>query len=100
MEMLTGDTFVGVLEGDEMTRNLNERLKKDIILVAASGRSDPIGLCALGLRVLAGISLLLIQNFIHFGNPPAPDDDTRTGISFLERNAGLFTRATKVTITE
>ena len=95
MEMLTGDTFVGVLEGDEMTRNLNEHLKKDIIL--ASGRSDLIGpgaglaslrISSSSFRILSILEILPLQMMT-------------LALAYLSgTEAGLFTRATKVTITE
>ena len=95
MEMLTGDTFVGVLEGDDMTRNLNEQLKKDIIL--ASGRSDLIGpgaglaslrISSSSFRILSILEILPLQMMT-------------LALAYLSgTEAGLFTRATKVTITE
>lgn len=95
MEMLTGDTFVGILEGDDRTRNLNEQLKEDI--VRASGRSDLIGpgagLTALriyssSIRILPILEILPLQMM------------TLALAYHSGTEAGLFTRATKITIIE
>ena len=95
LEMLTGDTFVGVLEGDDMTRNLNEQLKKDIVL--ASGRSDLIGPRAALASLRVSSPFFRIVPILEI----LPLQMMTLALAYLSgTEAGLFTRATKVTITE
>jgi glucosamine--fructose-6-phosphate aminotransferase (isomerizing) len=93
-EMLKEGIFVGVFAGDRKTRELNERLVKDIGGTAASAvlfTDDAAGVCRLpkvseALRPL--VEILPVQMM------------TLALAALAEREAGKFERATKVTAVE
>jgi glutamine---fructose-6-phosphate transaminase (isomerizing) len=91
LEMVTEDTFVGVFEGDGITRNLNHQLQKDI--VEGSGRAELIGPQAeiAALRIDAPARLLPIAEIL-------PVQMMTIALAYLAgTEAGVFTRASKVT---
>lgn len=94
-EMLTPDTFVGVLTGDQRTRELNERLVSDIreagtqsVLIGVDSNIRACRIPELPESSRAIAEILPIQMI------------TLALASLYGREAGKFERATKVTVVE